>query len=432
MTVTLTPDKIEQINAYGPFNHSVWQADGVEITHEERLAGRGNRAVELIRQAITSRFSHDELSQMTITDVGCYDGWMLHQLSDLPFKKMVGIEPREKNIQKGAAVREILGIETRVEFQVGDVSSLAEHQFDIVLCMGVVHHLESPAAAIRFFKQGCRKFLFMETICLSSEHITDAFKREIEMKDLIYSYKDKICGISGQKFESAYYDGSAAELTVVSIPSPETLKMHLDLHFDEVTVVADSASYMSSFSQNDRPFNAICLSAVPSSDNANALIDEQKWIVAYEQGLADTVLDRSLVEPLYNHFHGHPRGSGDMLFFRLMLWYCNGSDWLANLGRKLAGRWLNGQIENELITNVRFNPPDKLALEYGKTLHKAGETDAAIRVLEQVTQKLNADWRCVYRSFSLLYQIYRDAGDDTQAQRYRELTTTCNPKLVLD
>ena len=38
---------------------------------------------------------------MSIADIGCYDGWILHELSDLPFKRMVGIEPRQKNIDKG-------------------------------------------------------------------------------------------------------------------------------------------------------------------------------------------------------------------------------------------------------------------------------------------------------------------------------------------
>ena len=42
-----------------------------------------------------------EIKDFSILDIGCNDGWVLHQLSDLPFKKMVGIEPREKNIEKG-------------------------------------------------------------------------------------------------------------------------------------------------------------------------------------------------------------------------------------------------------------------------------------------------------------------------------------------
>ena len=44
---------------------------------------------------------------MKILDVGCNDGWILHQLSDLPFKKLVGIEPRKKNIEKGKLARKI-------------------------------------------------------------------------------------------------------------------------------------------------------------------------------------------------------------------------------------------------------------------------------------------------------------------------------------
>ena len=61
---------------------------------------------------------------------------------------------------------------------------------------------------------------------IPSEHITDKFKIDIEMKDVIYS-KESLCGLTGQKFESNYYDGSAASTTVISIPSIETMIMYL-------------------------------------------------------------------------------------------------------------------------------------------------------------------------------------------------------------
>ena len=170
--VQLTDEQIELINAHGPFNHSSWNNEEVIITNEERLSGRGDHLVSLIRKSIIERFTHDEIAQMTIADVGCYDGWILHKLSDLPFKHMVGIEPRQKNIDKGIFVRNTLGISSRIEFQCGDISTLSERNFDIVLCIGVIHHLESPSIAIELLNKGCSKFLFIETICLSSKYMT--------------------------------------------------------------------------------------------------------------------------------------------------------------------------------------------------------------------------------------------------------------------
>ena len=122
-------------------------------------------------------------------------------------------------------MRDILGISSRVEFKHGDINTLNEENFDVVLCIGVIHHLDSPSLAIELLRKGCTKFLFIETICLSSKHMTKSFIKEIEMKDIVYKYRENICGITGQKYESSYYVGSTAHFFVVSIPSLETLKM---------------------------------------------------------------------------------------------------------------------------------------------------------------------------------------------------------------
>lgn len=38
----LTPEEIEILNAYGPYNHAVWRGRGVAITQEESLTGGPN------------------------------------------------------------------------------------------------------------------------------------------------------------------------------------------------------------------------------------------------------------------------------------------------------------------------------------------------------------------------------------------------------
>ena len=62
---------------------------------------------------------------------------------------------------------------------------------------------------------------------MSSKYITKELN-EIEMRDLIYQYQDKFGGLTAQKYESVYYDGSASVPTIVNVPTTETLVMNLN------------------------------------------------------------------------------------------------------------------------------------------------------------------------------------------------------------
>ena len=102
----ITEKQIEELNAHGPYSMAEWKSGEVTVGNEEGLAGRSKYFIKLIREAILKYFTKDELKKYSILDIGSFDGWVLHQLSDLPFAKMVGVEPREKNILKGKKVRE--------------------------------------------------------------------------------------------------------------------------------------------------------------------------------------------------------------------------------------------------------------------------------------------------------------------------------------
>lgn len=260
----MSADQIEMVNAYGPFNHALWTAKGICISNEERLSGRGEFLVETIRKCINKNFAPEDIETLTILDVGCYDGWILHQLSDMKFKKMVGIEPREKNVLKGEKVREILNIQTPAEFRIGDIDSLGDEKFDIIICTGVLHHIESVSTAFRTFGRICERMLFIETICMPSKFITNAVIKEMELKDIVYQYKGRMCGLTGQKYESSYYDGSASELSVVSIPSVESLMMYMDVNgFKDVDVVVEPHVYWKKVLQNSgRSSHAVCICAL--------------------------------------------------------------------------------------------------------------------------------------------------------------------------
>ena len=89
-------------------------------------------------------------------------------------------------------------------------------------------------------------------------------------------------------------------------------------------------------------------------------------------------------------------------------------------------------LREQIVKNLRYNPCDKLCLEYGKILYAEKEYESAISVLQNVTMKVNADWRAVYRSFYLLSQIYKKLGLEDEADQYKGLCRNCNPKFPIE
>lgn len=244
----LDPRAVELANAYGPYTHGTWVGRELAIGNEEALAGRGAFMVALIRRSILRRFTIEQIRSMTLVDVGCYDGWLICQLADLPFARMIGIEPRKKNLDKGQMIRRLLGIETRCEFRQGSVETLEEtlggEKADVVICAGLFHHLPSTADGVARLHAICGKFLFLETICFPPAMEDDRLRHALELKDLPYFFGSQTFGVTGYKLESGYYDGSATQMSVVSLPSVEALKMFLEVGgFTDIKVEADPAAY---------------------------------------------------------------------------------------------------------------------------------------------------------------------------------------------
>lgn len=431
--LSLSNEEIEMLNAHGPYSMAVWTSGDIRIGDEEGLKGRSAYFTRRIRETILKHFTPDEIKTFSILDIGCNDGWVLHELSDLPFARMVGIEPREKNIAKGQKVREILNIPSRAEYKIGDIDTLGNEMFDIVICVGVLYHVESIPNALRRIRKVCGKMLFIESRCMSSEYITRKLKHEIEMRDVVYQYKDAICGLTAQKFETSYSDGSAKEFCIVNIPTVESLTMHLDiLGFENIEIVADPKSYRSAVWQNKRPLNGVCIAAFLTGKQ-KPVLEESSWIKEYEEGLAKTVLEKKYIEPLYKYFCSGHMEYGLFLDSLSTFLYLRSPAWLAGLFGSMIRLRHKGKYELEIIMNLRYSPHDKLCLEYGKVLYAEKDYKGAISVLKQVTMKANADWRAIYRSFYLLAQIYNKLGLADEANRYKALGMNCNPKApILD
>jgi SAM-dependent methyltransferase len=428
-TERLSVGEIELLNANGPYNHAVWRGRGVAITAEEALAGRADQLIALMRAAILARFSLEALKEKTIVDVGCYDGYLLQGLADLPFKRMVGYEPRQKNIDKGRAIREILRIPSRCAFVQADIFDLPAETFDIVLCAGVLHHLTSPAEGIARLHKICRELLFLETLCLSDTLVTAQLRNDMELKDPLYALGETFCGLSGHKVESPYLDGSAARLSVVSLPTVETLRRFLETGgFDRVAFPISPEAYTDGFADASkrRKFLAACVTANVASQPEPAT---EPWVDDYELGFIGANLPPATVRALYAAFVLHERPRRLPVQARLIGSYIGARGpmrgvWLAALARTVRDR-----AALEIVKSFPHNTPDKIGLEYGKLLIGERRYDEAAGVLASIVRRLNADWRASYRAFCLLAWCHRALGHDEAALRYAQLCKTANPQF---
>ncbi len=419
-------EEIEELNAYGPYNHAVWRGRGVTITHEESLTGRAEFLSALVRRVLVQSFTAEEMSKLTIADIGCYDGWLLEQLADLPFRRMVGIEPRGRNLEKGNKVRWILEISSRVEYQVGSIESLGQETFDVVICTGLLHHVESVGDALRKLRSICRCKLILETMCLSSNHITADFVRDLEPKDVVYFGKVPTVGLSGHKFESSFYHGSAICPAIVAVPTLSTLQMFMaHVGFVNIEVLVAPSSYWSGVVK--RPGKACCLVADPGPIT-NA-ISQAEQILNYERGVVGTLLPATLVSELYERFCRNSSAPNVSFGGRLVKAYVSGPGWLSRILLRLIRHIWKKPFEAEIIKNIRYAPADKIALEMAKVRLAAGNFASSVQVAKEITGRLNADWRATYRAFLLLTWAYRRLGDHAAGNRYQELCRISNPEL---
>lgn len=245
---------IEMLNAHGPYDHGLWDPMMSGVTDHHKLS---KSIVETISAEIASKYSKSKLAEMTILDVGGYDGWILVQLQrELNFKLAVCVEPRLKNIQKGEFARKYYGIQTNVIFIQGELDSLdqaLDNQFDFVLCLNVLHHVDSTPKAIQSLADYCLNTIIVSsaTIERPKKSVTKLLKL-MNLKDIAYLNRTQDFAIAGFKFETPYFDGSTNESVIVCLPEENLIIMSLTSNgfYIKRSLNSRSSKYLVSFTKS--------------------------------------------------------------------------------------------------------------------------------------------------------------------------------------
>jgi tRNA (mo5U34)-methyltransferase len=100
-------------------------------------------------------------------DIACSEGYFSHALLSWGASEVVAVDIRDVNIRRAKLVRDHSGIPAeRLSFKQADVFDLRPEElgtFDVVLCLGLIYHLENPVGAVRVARSLTRSLCVIES-----------------------------------------------------------------------------------------------------------------------------------------------------------------------------------------------------------------------------------------------------------------------------
>jgi SAM-dependent methyltransferase len=126
----------------GPWTaHNIRLGDGLATLSEEPTGDEVK--LRRVTQIVSDLFA-GEIAGLRILDLACLEGMYAIELARRG-AEVVAIEGREANLEKARFAARVLGLDG-IDFQLGDVRDLSRERhgdFDVVLCLGILYHLDA-------------------------------------------------------------------------------------------------------------------------------------------------------------------------------------------------------------------------------------------------------------------------------------------------
>jgi len=135
--------KREIIDKYGEWTAHNIQLGGDIYTIDKRIVGDEIRLKRVVQ--MVSDIANKPLKDLRILDLGCLEGLYAIEFARRG-AEVVGIEGRKANIEKARFAKQALSLNS-LEFFQDDVRNLSKKkygQFDVVLCLNLLSHLNVP------------------------------------------------------------------------------------------------------------------------------------------------------------------------------------------------------------------------------------------------------------------------------------------------
>ena len=368
---------------------------------------------------ILERITSGKAKDLRILDVGCYDGWILNKLWHSGYKNLVGLEPRLGNIERGLAVRTALGLEDGARHYhgtLGDKSDFqSEEPFDVVLCFGVIHHINDILLFISQLRGVLKPggTLILETLTLNDQFSSPELSAALEPKDIIYRGDETKTSLIGVKLESNYYPGSTTSSGMVQIPARQALLWFLEQSKFNVESANDGweeYQYDNSLKVSHRRNLKSTVIEATAISNKNSESNQNQKFVQAEQVLTWGVLEEEILRELSTCIAKFPNPYDQELEQKLSKISQDRDD-----------------DEREIIKSMIHAPVVKLKFEEAKRTLLLGNLVESISSFKTLITSLNNDWRTTYRSFYILSNI-----DSENLAYWLPLAKRCNPEFPLE
>lgn len=119
---------------------------------------------QMLDAVLATEFGADR-SKLSAVDLACHQGWFSTHLAASGFGSVTGIDARPEHIADASLIRDALHL-PQIALVERDVHTVAAEEFglhDLVLCFGLIYHLENPVGALRVARALCKRLCLVET-----------------------------------------------------------------------------------------------------------------------------------------------------------------------------------------------------------------------------------------------------------------------------
>lgn len=118
--------------------------------HDGSLDAVHSTRVDMMARALREHFGDVPIA--SAVDLACHQGWFSWQLTQHGVDRVTGIEPRDEHVADARAVIAAMNLSERIQIAQCDVHDTTLQRFGthpLVLCFGLIYHLENPIGALR-------------------------------------------------------------------------------------------------------------------------------------------------------------------------------------------------------------------------------------------------------------------------------------------
>ena len=145
-------------------SHNIILPDGSKTMGDQRQLLSRTRAWLSIKESLDQFLpeSKEHPAPLKVVDLGCLEGGYATEFARQGYQTL-GIEARVSNLNKCLHVKEQLSL-PNLDFVQDDARNLDQHgPFDIVLCYGILYHLDDPVAFLHKVFQQTNRMLLLHT-----------------------------------------------------------------------------------------------------------------------------------------------------------------------------------------------------------------------------------------------------------------------------